>query len=432
AFVLWLGIRAWGEGRPAQRRGAARWTLPLLIFLLILLAVPTARRPADFSPVVEAWSLNPGRELALLSNWVGLPYATLLLVLALLRGSGGPDVAQDDVQQANAAPSLAEAVRALQTREKTTSPALALGALLFAAFAVGLMRRPLTTFAVLVPIAPLLAWVGFRLLTHRPEPRDRPYPLRVLLAAPRRRREITRAALNLPAEKKDEREDAPTVEELLRPLTDRPERRIPLAEVAFAWGGGQSAWERGAAAAIRALALVIPLGVVFATTLANEIATRAASAFGPLETVFVFVGPFAIRWLLYAFTLGCFFPHLRGSNGWEKGLYLGLVVALANLTQDTALYARSLDDVKGLLLEAGATILMLCIIGIWTFDWPRLAEAGGRPADLRALYGLSTVTGYLTSMLPPVATIVAEATQGRLDSLLRAFIEMVLPPVTRL
>jgi hypothetical protein len=359
-------------------------------------------------------------------------------VLALLRRAGGPHVAQEDVERANTASSLQNAISALRTRDqkKNKTPALnlKLGALLFAAFAVGLMRRPLTTFAVLVPIAPLLAWAGFRLLTQRPEAHDRPYPLRVLLAAPRRRREIIRAALNLPADRKEgeEEESESTVEELLRPLTEGSERRIPLAEIAFAWGGGRSAWERGVRATLRALALVVPLGIIFGTTLANEIATRATTAFGPLEALLVFIGPFALRWLLYAFTLGYFFPHLRGNNGWEKGLYLGLVVGVANLTQDTILYAHSLVDVKGLLVEAGATVLMLCIIGIWAFDWPRLAEAGARLATLRSLYGLSTVTGYLVSMLPPVTTIVVETTQGRLDSLVRAFVEMILPPVTRL
>jgi hypothetical protein len=438
-FVVDLGRRAFAA--PRRRWGWLAGTL--LLALLLFFALPTAHRPADYSPY-RGWSLNPGRELALLSTWVGLPYVALLLTLSLLRRRGGRVAGQAlMVQMADAAPTLQDAVEALCRNEAATPAdqrrwrdrrererrqrALALGTLLFAVFAVGLMRRPLTTFAALLPIAPLLAWGGFRLLT-RPEETRIPYPLRILLAAPRRRREIVRGALGMTATA----EEAQALPECLRPLAEASTPPLSTLALAFGRADGRTPWERGLAAATRMLVLVIPLTILFAPGLSAEIANRAASAFGPLEVLAVFVAPFVLRWLLYAFVLGYFFPHLRGQTGWEKGLYLGLVIGLANLTQDVLLYAQSVADVKGLLVETGVTLLMLSIVAVWSFDWPRVSEAGGRPEDLRALYGLSTLTGYLVAMVPSVTTVVIEATQGRLDGLLRSFIEMVLPPITQL
>lgn len=442
AFVCWLGWRAWQE-RGITSPGRGRWwALLAVVVALILLAVPTAADPVDFSPVAGAWSLNPGRELTLLTVWVGLPYVALALLAALLlrHDETPPEV----TAQVAAAASLADAVSLLQAAERDAPPGqqrldevarrereqrvLALLTLLLAAFVVGLLRQPLTTYTALLPVAPLLAWGGFRLLLRPPAERELPAALRALLAVPRWRRELSRTALALLADGRTQ-EEQNAAQEALRPLLEGPQRRLSLSDVAFAADGGESGWTRGTLGLRRALLLLVPLGIFFAPALASAIAARSATAFGPLEVLSVFVVPFGLRWLLPAFVLGYGFPYLRGHNGWEKGLFLGLVIALANLAQDTILYAQSTQDVLGLLVEAGLTVLVLSVVGVWAFDWRRVAEAGGRFSHLRTLYGLSTLTGYLTSLLPPVAAIVTEGVQGRLTSLLRAFVEMVLPEI---
>jgi hypothetical protein len=448
AFVLWLGVCVWRRGGPGHKR--RRWAFVPLVAALLLLAVPTGHRPPYYSQVAEAWNYTPGHGLARFTVWVGLPYVSLALLASVLRRYSEQSPPASLITQTNEATSMAMAVDIVQATS-SVSPAqrsalerrlgrrergvASLLTLLFAAFAIGLIRRPLTTYAALVPIGPLLAWGGFRLLLRPRDERRPPESLRILLAAPRRRREIAAAALGLSEEGENQEgskgvdKEQSSIAEVLRPLTDQPGRRIRLPEVAFAWGGDEGDWRRAVVATTRALALVIPLGLAFAPALTAEVAARSYSAFGALEALAVFLGPFLLRWLLYAFVLGYGFPRLRGRNGWEKGLYLGLVAAVANLVQDIILYAGNLDDVKGLLLEAGVTILVLSIVGVWVFDWRRVAEAGGRPTDLRTLYGLSTPTSYLLSILPPVTTIVIEAARGRLDTLLRAFVSMVLPAV---
>jgi hypothetical protein len=444
AFIWWLSRRAWQERGATSSRSKRWWAFLLAAVFLLLLALPTAADPVDFSPVAGAWSLNPGRELTLLTVWVGLPYVALTLLAALLQRHD--ELPAEGTAQVAAAASLAAAVSLLQAAEKENPAgqqrleevarrererrALALLTLLLAAFAAGLLRQPLTTYAALLPVAPLLAWGGFRLLLRPPVERDLPSALRVLLAVPRWRRELTRTALTLLADGRTQ-EEQDAAQEALHPLLEGGQRRISMADVVFAADGGESGWTRGLVALRRALLLLIPLGVFFAPALASAIAARSATAFGPLEVLSVFLVPFGLRWLLPAFVLGYGFPYLRGHNGWEKGLFLGLVIALANLAQDTILYARSTQDVLGLLVEGGLTILVLSIVGVWAFDWRRVAEAGGRFSHLRTLYGLSTLTGYLTSLLPPVAAIVTEGVQGRLTSLLRAFVEMVLPNISR-
>ena len=101
----------------------------------------------------------------------------------------------------------------------------------------------------------------------------------------------------------------------------------------------------------------------------------------------VYLIPFTARWLLYAFILGYFFPYIRGRHGLEKGLYLALAISACVLAQDIVMQARSGNDVLGLIFEAGQVIIYLSIVGILTFDLPRVREAKGTVADLLRVHG---------------------------------------------
>ena len=92
----------------------------------------------------------------------------------------------------------------------------------------------------------------------------------------------------------------------------------------------------------------------------------------------------------------------------------------------------AVNDILGLLFEAGQVIVYLCIVGIWAFDFPQIREAGGNVTDLvRIVYGLPFLASYLSGLVPVLAGIVQSAITGELGSVVQTFINIVLPTISQ-
>jgi hypothetical protein len=448
-FLYWLS-------RELARPGAflsthlSTWSgrlgLLALLLLLFVLAYPaTTQITAYYSPL-SGWLPTSGFMLAMLVGQVLIPLAALLAALGLLRRHGKAQVRQEDVRKAEEADSWSAALQKAKQDlgeeliSKTQSlwtldgRLLAVGQLLLAYFALGVLRRPFSTVGALIPIAPVLGWFLFRRLVHQPGEMGLSYTERIVLASERLRESIGRTVLGKTSSQENEEEttdqpDVPPILELTRPTR----REIPLRDAFFGWGNPDQPWKNGKAACVRGAVLVAILLILYGPTVLNEALQQTATPFILLEIMMVSIVPFAGRWLLYAFILGYFFPYIRGRHGWQKGLYLALTISVCTLAQDVVVQARSMNDVMGLLFEAGQVIVYLSIVGIWAFDLPRIKEAGGSAADLlRTIYGLPFLTSYLSGLVPALVGIVQSAITGEFSSLVQTFVEIVLPTISQL
>ncbi|RLC61946.1 MAG: hypothetical protein DRI80_07545 [Chloroflexota bacterium] len=446
-FVYWLG-------RELARPGAfldddlgswsGRARLLGLLLLLVVLASPVAQDPDFYSPLGGWWPAT-GLSLTLLTLLVLVPLAALPAALGLLRRQGGARVGQEDVRRAEQAGAWAAAREEIKEglgealTEKTRdvwaldSSLLAIGQLLLAYFALGVLRRPLASdLTALIPIAPVLGWLLFRRLIRQPEETGLSYTERVVLASKRLRVSIGREVLGKSSHQRD-KEEADQGQSLPSlKLPQYPEREVPLRDVLFGWGRADQPWENAKAACTWGAVLVAILLILYGPAILKQALERAATPFVLLETLTVYFIPFAARWLLYAFILGYFFPYIRGRHGWQKGLYLALTISACTLTQDVVMQAHSVNDVLGLLFEAGQVIVYLSVIGIWAFDLPRIKEAGGSMADLLRVYGLPFLTSYLSGLLPALAGIVQSVITGEFSSIVQTFVEIVLPTLHQL
>jgi len=425
------------------RPWSGRVRLVGLLLSAILLAYPVTQLPYYYSPLGGWWPVT-GHILALLTTQALIPLAALLAVLGLLRRQGRSRVTQEQIREAESAGSWATAAQKIRERLGKTlekkrqsmwaldGELLTVGQFLLAYFALGVMRRPLVNTDALIPIAPILGWVLFRRLVRRPEKGGPSYTERVMLASERLRESIGGAALGQATAQEAEEEADPSQAGAGLKSPQDSRRKRPLRDVLFGWGDADRPWENAKAACTRGGVLVAVLLILYGPAILHEALQQTVTPFILLETLVVPLVPFVARWLLYAFILGYFFPYIRGRHGWQKGLYLALTISACTLVQDVVMQAHSVDDVLGLLLEAGQAIVYLSIVGIWAFDWPRIKEAGGGAKELlRTVYGLPFLTSYLSGLAPALAGIVQSAISGRFNSIVQTFVETVLPTISQ-
>jgi hypothetical protein len=445
-FFYWLSRELAQPGAVLEshfRSWSGRLWLLGLLLLLFALGYPVIQAVGYYSPV-SGWLPATGFMLTMLIAQALTPLAALLAALGLLRRHGRAQVEPEEIQKAEEAASWATAVQtvrqslgeALVSKTKhlltLNGGLLVVGQLLFAYFALGALRRPFAAVSALIPIAPVLGWVLFRRLVRRPDEMGLSHAERVILASERLRRSIGQAVLRKDAPPQDETAEAQTATPPILELTQGTKREIPLRNALFGWGNPDRPWENGKAACARGAVLVAGLLILYGPTILNEALREIATPFVLLETVLVSLVTLTARWLLYAFILGYFFPYIRGRHGWQKGLYLALTISVCTLAQDVVTQARSVNDVLGLLLEAGQVIVYLSVVGIWTFDLPRIKEAGGGVAELlRTIYGLPFLTSYLTGLVPALAGIIQSAITGEFSSIVQTFVEIVLPSISQ-
>ncbi|MFQ6100500.1 MAG: hypothetical protein ACE5OS_04620 [Anaerolineae bacterium] len=451
-FACWLGRELARPGvflDDALGSWSGRARLCGLLLLLVVLAYPVVQGPAFYSPLGGWWPAT-GLSLTMLTLQVLAPLAPLLAVLGLLRRQGQARVEREDVRKAEEASVWDDATQKInlhKLEEELGEAAarrrrhlwaldeglLAVGQLLLAYFVLGVLRRPLADLVALIPIAPILGWVLFRRLVRRPEETSLSYAERVVLASERLRARLGHAVLRKTLSPKDEgAADQPQAPPSLH-LSQDPRREVPLRDVLFGWGCADQPWENAKAACARGAVLVAVLLILYGPAILNQALERAATPFVLLEALAVYFIPFAARWLLYAFVLGYFFPYIRGRHGWQKGLYLALTISACTLAQDVVMQAHAVNDILGLLFEAGQVIVYLSVVGIWAFDLPRIREAGGSAADLlRAIYGLPFLTSYLSGLVPALAGIVQSVITGEFSSIVQTFVEIVLPTIRQL
>jgi len=428
------------------------WLLALLLPIILALACPSNQNLYYYYSPLDGWLPVTGLSLAMLMLLVLMPLVALVATLGLLcrQGKAQVEKKKKDIDKASeigvmenstwyyALRSIEDSLKGRQSQKARNvqaldSSLLVIGQLLLAYFALGVLRQPLTNLSALVPIAPILGWALFRCLVHPPKPEEvgQFYAGRVLLASEHWRRIIGQVILGkIPSQNKGKASVQVQVPPSPEPAQDSQWEH--WRDALFGWGHFDEPWKNGKAACAHGAMVVAILLILYGPTILSQALQRSATPFILLEALMVYFVPFVARWLLYAFILGYFFPYIRGRHGWQKGLYLALTISACILAQGIV-QARSENDALGLLFEAIQVIVYLSIVGIWTFDLPRVREAGGTMADLfRTIYGVPFLASQLSALTVALAGIIQTVILGHFSSIVQAFVEQTLPTVLQL
>lgn len=203
------------------------------------------------------------------------------------------------------------------------------------------------------------------------------------------------------------------------PLELQPEQAL------FAFGPSAEAWANGLLGGGRALfagAWVLLIYLPF-------IWERTGSLANPFLFLFALAAevlPLVVRWALLGFFLGYFFPFIRGSNGWQKGLYIALAVAACTVPHDV-LNGAGLSQLPAIGLDLAQNALLLTFIGLWAFDYEILRRHGHGVRRLLIVHNFSFLTGYGTSLVAALGTTLVGLFTGRLEPVLRALLDLLVP-----
>jgi hypothetical protein len=132
-------------------------------------------------------------------------------------------------------------------------------------------------------------------------------------------------------------------------------------------------------------------------------------------------------WLLIAFFFGYFFVHVTGRTGFGKGLavFIGLVTPLA---LHKLLYTPTVSELKPFVLWATQIFVFCTMLGIAS-DYRILKRSGYKLKDLLTLHNLPWISVYASSILVAVVPTAVALVTGKLNEVVKFFIETVLPTV---
>ena len=140
----------------------------------------------------------------------------------------------------------------------------------------------------------------------------------------------------------------------------------------------------------------------------------------------VFLLPLLIKWVLLGFFLGYFFPYIQGGNGWQKGFYLALAVALCTVPHDL-LNGATLATLPAIGLDVAQNILLLTALGLLAFDYKTLHRHGHEWRRLLIVHNLTFLTGYGASVMAALASTIVALFTGRLEPVLEDLLSLLVP-----
>ncbi len=111
--------------------------------------------------------------------------------------------------------------------------------------------------------------------------------------------------------------------------------KLPLADMAFAFGPGTNWWENGKRAVQVGWILALLPALLYLYALLTQSGWQflsLSSYFGPLNLLIVVLQEIAF-WVVAAFLLGCLYPYLPGSNGGKKGFWLSLIFLVSQIVE---------------------------------------------------------------------------------------------------
>jgi hypothetical protein len=197
------------------------------------------------------------------------------------------------------------------------------------------------------------------------------------------------------------------------------------AENVFNFGPYASPWKNGVLGAKHALFISFWLLLVYLPV----IVSRASSQLLPfvvLVTLLIDIVPLLVKWVLLGFFLGYFFPYLRGSNGWQKGLTLALGVAACTVPHDL-LNGSGLDLIPAIALDVAQTALILTILGLWTFDYEVLRQNGHNLKRLLIVHNLTFLAGYGTSVVAVIGSVITGFVTYQIDPVINSLLNLITP-----
>jgi len=203
---------------------------------------------------------------------------------------------------------------------------------------------------------------------------------------------------------------------------------LDVKDVAFAFGPLGDAWQDSRLACRYGLVLMLPLALLYAPSIWAKAVDQAVTPFFVLEVTAVFFAPFFLKWLLYAFFLGYFFPALRGSNGWQKGLTLALGIAACTVPQDLLFRARSTNDLIAVGFDVGQTVLFLTVLGLW-LDARTLRQCGYGWRRLLITHNLSALAAYGSTVLVAISAAITTIITGQVTAIVTALVNVILPNI---
>jgi len=102
-------------------------------------------------------------------------------------------------------------------------------------------------------------------------------------------------------------------------------------------------------------------------------------------------------WAILSFLFGYFFHVLRGRDGLQKGLVFFLTIVAPTIPQ--RLLGQQPVFKGAHLVQMFEIFAFLLILGLFVFDLRSLQRFGFRWKDLVSAHGLTTITGYATSVV---------------------------------
>jgi len=430
AFALaWLPGRTETSLRGVLRSlGPVTWVL--VIVTIVVLAYPSSAMQPLFYPL-NGWSVAVWRDFLLPFAVYLLPYVPLIIILA-----------QMHAHKADREPSGAQLAQGI-------------GHLLFAFYLVGATRglemgglardmgssAPSIEFNV-VPVAFVLAWlVAYRWLiptggqnTSMTDQAD---------AIHANRDELIKYVLDVEwAEKArnkrfDESTDSQEYEAAKQQFEEYLIKRCPAClskgqspqEVLFAFGPRSCDWENAMLGVRRGLVLMVPLFVIYSPPLLAQAIRSVETVYLPLQLITRYFVPIFLKWIFYAFFLGYFFRHIRGQNGWQKGLSLAVAILFCTLVHDVLVRVNTSQDLLALALDAAQTVLFLTILGLWAFDYQTLRDHGYGWRGLLIVHNVAFLGSYVSSVLVALGTVITTTITGQLTSVVITLLNLVVPGV---
>lgn len=396
---IWLACELYRPGKSQLWRTFGSWPARIgLIAVLALLAYPLSTAIPTSSPAV-GWQPRHWTQFYFIFGFLLLPYVVFAGLAPSLK------VGRSD----RIPPDRARARRLL-------------GRLLFGVFVVGLVGAG----------ASGAQWIAFSLI---------PFLVAVLWVYPGLIERASKWDLLRSVYARDELDDRPagTTElrrkqwEARREAERRAEeargglpRRYEARRAVFAFGPIERPWENAKLSCFYALILSVLLFLAYSPLLLERAEQLLNTPFPLLQILGVLVLPFFARWLAAGFILGYFFPYIRGSNGLQKGLVLAIGTVASTLPSNLLVLGGTMGSLLALVWDAGQTILILTVLGLWAFDLNTAKRYGLGWNEVLRVHGLSFLLPYLSSVGGAIGLAVTSLITGRAEDIVRSALELML------
>ncbi|HSF80658.1 MAG TPA: hypothetical protein VLA49_05470 [Anaerolineales bacterium] len=229
----------------------------------------------------------------------------------------------------------------------------------------------------------------------------------------------------LQTEKGEQPAGQPAEKDMRPGQDDRSEKGAGSITDVFRYGPYPSSWENGLLGSKRALFISGLLLLVYLPVIAD----RAGNQEIPFILFAVLASdilPLLVKWVLLGFFLGYFFPYLRGTNGWQKGLILAIGIAACTVPHDL-LNGAGLNRLPAIGIDVAQTALILTVLGLWAFDYEVLRKNGHDLRRLLVVHNLTFLASFGTSVIAAVGSTIVGLITGQINDLLQELLNLITP-----